>query len=63
MYGGLIAEAGDDRQVSVLGEARLAPSLDGQSSDDAETPALFQTIGLHLTSRSEDRIHERLRRL
>jgi len=53
----LVAEAGQQSEIHIAGDARLAPSLDRDSADETGAPAL--TIGeiLELFGRGEDLVH------
>ena len=49
----------EKRQISVLRHARLAPTLHGDSPDEAKKPALFLAEGLKPGRRSVNSVHER----
>ena len=53
----LTAEAGDHREIGVLGQAGLTPSLDREAADETEAPALGAAKGLDLQRRGQQRVH------
>lgn len=57
----LIAEPGEQRQISILGKTRLAPALHGDAADEAELPPSALAERLEVVGGSEDRVHRRLR--
>ena len=48
------AEPGEQREIHVVGHARLAPLLHGQAADEAEAPAVLAAETLKLDRRVED---------
>ena len=50
------AESGDDRQIDILGETGLAPSLHRDGADEAELSVAVAAERLHLECRPEDRV-------
>jgi len=57
----LMAEPGEQRQISILGKTRLAPALHGDAADEAELPPSALAERLEVVGGSEDRVHRRLR--
>lgn len=56
---GLGPESGHDRDVDILGQSGLSPSLNREGSDDAETPVPCPAKTLDLERRAENRIQGR----